>query len=111
MDEGRGNGVSHKQGGRRGLFDSDNEDLEEGGEEGRGGGGFLDDLTPAGSDQDGGRGLVMSKQGPKFSEKLIEEYQAPWQPSATPSHLQHRFMVSSRKKASPFFAFDLVAGM
>lgn len=104
VDKGCG---SSGHGGRRGgggLFDSDVEDLEEGGgRQGGGGGGgseeFLDDLTPAGSDQNGGdygRVLAVSKQGPRFSEKLIEEYQAPWQPSATPSHLQHRFMVSSR---------------
>lgn len=32
-------------------------------------------------------------RGAKFSEKLIEQYQSPWQPSATPKFLQHRFMV------------------
>jgi hypothetical protein len=58
---------------------------------------FLGRLSPIGSEQDGGEGGrrdLVSKRGPKFSEKLIEEYLDPWQPSATPSHLQHRFMVS-----------------
>lgn len=90
----RGDGGARKPGGG-GMFDSDIEDLEDGGE--REGGGLLDNLLPLDSEQDGGeggRGLAVSKQGPKFSEKLIEEYQTPWQPSATPSHLQHRFMVS-----------------
>ncbi len=32
-------------------------------------------------------------QSVKFSDKMVEVYQSPWQPSATPSHLQHRFMV------------------
>ncbi len=35
------------------------------------------------------------RQGPKFSEKLIEVYQEPWQPTATPTDLQNRFMVST----------------
>ena len=34
--------------------------------------------------------------GSKFSEKQVEEYQLPWQPSATPKFLQHRFMVSDQ---------------
>ena len=34
-----------------------------------------------------------SNLGAKFSEKMVEVYQSPWQPSATPTHLQHRFMV------------------
>lgn len=31
---------------------------------------------------------------PSFSERLLEVYQKPFQPSSTPDHLQHRFMVS-----------------
>ena len=38
--------------------------------------------------------LPSKPQGVKFSDKMVEVYQSPWQPSATPSHLQHRFMVS-----------------
>lgn len=44
--------------------------------------------------QESWRGVDRPRAGPKFSEKAIEEYQSPWQPSATPTHLQHRFMVS-----------------
>lgn len=33
-------------------------------------------------------------QPPSFSDKLIEVYHEAVQPSATPSYLQHRFMVS-----------------
>lgn len=91
--EKRGDGGARKQGGG-GMFDSDVEDLEERGEGEGEGGGFLDELGSKQDGGEGGRGLTVSKQGPKFSEKLVEEYQTPWQPSATPSHLQHRFMVS-----------------
>ena len=31
---------------------------------------------------------------PSFSDKLVEVYHEPIQPSATPTYLQHRFMVS-----------------
>lgn len=50
--------------------------------------------------EDGGRSFMRPRTGLKFSEKLVEKYQSPWQPSATPSHLQHRFMVSERKMAT-----------
>ena len=33
------------------------------------------------------------KAPPSFSERLLEVYQPPFQPSSTPSHLQNRFMV------------------
>ena len=32
---------------------------------------------------------------PSFSDKLVEVYHEPIQPSATPTYLQHRFMVST----------------
>ena len=41
----------------------------------------------------GVRGNVMGSTRIKFNDKMIEAYQTPWQPSATPTHLQHRFMV------------------
>ncbi len=47
-------------------------------------------------DEEGGGAGAVSERAlpdPKFKEKLIEAYQESWQPSATPLHLQHRFMV------------------
>ena len=43
------------------------------------------------------RHVTQGAPGAKFSDKVIEVYQSPWQPSATPAHLQHRFMVSEYK--------------
>ena len=43
------------------------------------------------------RHVTQGAPGAKFSDKVIEVYQSPWQPSATPAHLQHRFMVSECK--------------
>lgn len=94
-----------------GMFDSDVEDVEGGGRER---GDLLDGLSPADTERDGERGLVASKQGPKFSEKLVEEYQTPWQPSATPTHLQHRFMVRGKQHTKIYVAnelFCLLAGL
>lgn len=74
---------------KRVRLNSDEEILEEGvGEE-----------VEALSDQSGSferdyQRVDQPRAGPKFSEKMIEEYQSPWQPSATPKYLQHRFMVS-----------------
>ena len=36
----------------------------------------------------------LKKPTPAFSEKMIDKCHAPFQSSATPQHLQHRFMVS-----------------
>ena len=37
--------------------------------------------------------VTKSSSVAKFDEEMVEVYQSPWQPSATPTHLQHRFMV------------------
>ena len=39
---------------------------------------------------------------PAFSEKQLEVYQKPFQPSATPEHLHHRFMVSPAASSSVY---------
>ena len=92
-DVGVRNGRSKQVEGRghvRGIFDSDDDDNADSADVDR-----MDTL----SNHSGSSGYAVSGRGlqgvgPKFSEKLIEEYQKSWQPSATPTHLQHRFMVS-----------------
>ena len=42
------------------------------------------------------------KAPPSFSERLLEVYQPPFQPSSTPSHLQNRFMVRIITPSSPY---------
>ena len=71
-----------------------------------------DEGTPAPSDlqddgaseQSGGRGLSPDRESTnriaslprkvvEFNDKLVQVIQSPLQPSSTPDHLQHRFMV------------------
>ncbi len=37
----------------------------------------------------------LSKRVMEFNDKLVEVFHSPLQPSSTPDHLQHRFLVCS----------------
>ena len=64
---------------------------------------FDDDVQSVQSEsrQSLARQPAQMKAPPSFSERLLEVYQPPFQPSSTPSHLQNRFMVRIITPSSP----------
>ena len=87
---------------KRRCLSSDDDEDDNGGDETILEDDIIDDQSEQDHDKATNQIAINPKPAIKFSEKMIEVYQTPWQPSATPTHLQHRFMASSKKI---FFSF------